>query len=342
MDRMEILRSFFKASDFGLEIGPSYNPVAPKSQGYNVETLDYMCAGDMKEKYKDDPNIDISLIEEVDYVTEVCNITSVIKNKYYDYIIASHVIEHIPNFIGFIRDCELLLKEDGILILAVPDKRFCFDVFQSLTSTGEVIQAYLEQRIRYSAGELFDYFAYRAYSGGRLAWSKDELGSMKLTNGISEAIQQFNEVKNSSEYLDVHIWRFCPASFRLIINDLNGSGYISLKEKDFHDTLRFEFFVTLSRHGNAFPADRQTLLEEIYGDNSIKCEENKNAMGFYDIKAGKKISVVIPVYNGKKYIEKAIQSVAKQTLPPDEIIVVDDGSTDDSAIIIAELAKSIL
>jgi hypothetical protein len=99
MDRMEILRSFFKAADFGLEIGPSYNPVAPKSQGYNVETIDHISAAGLKEKYTDDPNINISWIEEVDYVTDGQRITSIIKNKYYDYIVASHAIEHIPDFI---------------------------------------------------------------------------------------------------------------------------------------------------------------------------------------------------------------------------------------------------
>jgi glycosyltransferase involved in cell wall biosynthesis len=47
---------------------------------------------------------------------------------------------------------------------------------------------------------------------------------------------------------------------------------------------------------------------------------------------------VIPVYNGKRYIEEAIKSVVNQTLPTYEIIVVDDGSTDDSALILEELS----
>lgn len=45
----------------------------------------------------------------------------------------------------------------------------------------------------------------------------------------------------------------------------------------------------------------------------------------------KNISVVIPVYDGEKYLAEAIESVLEQTLKPYEVIVVDDGSTDNSA-----------
>lgn len=43
-----------------------------------------------------------------------------------------------------------------------------------------------------------------------------------------------------------------------------------------------------------------------------------------------KISVVIPFYNGSKYLEGALVMLAAQTLKPDEIIVVDDGSDDEN------------
>lgn len=49
------------------------------------------------------------------------------------------------------------------------------------------------------------------------------------------------------------------------------------------------------------------------------------------------ISVIIPVYNGERFLAEAIGSVLGQTLPPDEVIVVDDGSIDASTEIVARI-----
>src|SRR5207253_10717642 len=55
-----------------------------------------------------------------------------------------------------------------------------------------------------------------------------------------------------------------------------------------------------------------------------------------------KISTVITLYNLEKYIDDAIQSVLTQTRQPDEIIVVDDCSTDGSADIVAKYRHRII
>lgn len=53
-----------------------------------------------------------------------------------------------------------------------------------------------------------------------------------------------------------------------------------------------------------------------------------------------KVSVIIPVYNTAAYVRQAIESVCRQTLKELEIIVVNDGSTDGSAALLHELART--
>ena len=45
------------------------------------------------------------------------------------------------------------------------------------------------------------------------------------------------------------------------------------------------------------------------------------------------VSVIMPVHNGARYLRAALESVFAQTYRPFEVIVVDDGSTDDSGVI---------
>ncbi len=54
-----------------------------------------------------------------------------------------------------------------------------------------------------------------------------------------------------------------------------------------------------------------------------------------------RFSVIVPLYNKAAYVEKAIRSVLEQTYPHYELIVVNDGSKDDSAVIAEDLLKSV-
>ncbi len=52
-----------------------------------------------------------------------------------------------------------------------------------------------------------------------------------------------------------------------------------------------------------------------------------------------KVSIVMPVYNGYNFLERSIESVAKQTLKDVELICIDDGSTDKSLELLNKLSE---
>jgi predicted SAM-dependent methyltransferase len=274
MTREDALRAMFKADGFGLEIGGSHNPLVPKSAGFNVETLDHCSKADLLEKYRDDPKADCSRIEAVDYVCDGRSILEAVGQKArYDFIVASHVIEHTTDLVGFLRDCGELLRPDGVLVLAVPDKRYCFDVLRPVSTTGAALQAHYERRTRHPPGVVFDFVANRASRGGDFAWRADDTRQLNLAHRPNAAMEKFDAARTTQAYIDAHEWCFTPSSFRLLLRDFNELGLVDLRESIFQTTPRFEFFVVLSRDGPGCTLDRLDLLKAIEAELAEAAEK---------------------------------------------------------------------
>ncbi len=252
MSRRERVLFGLNMDGLGLEIGPSHNPVVPKSEGYNVHTLDHLSADDLKKKYADHGELGVNVenIEQVDFVWNGEPLPELIGSKQcYDWIIASHVIEHVPDMISFLQQCEQLLTHGGKLSLVIPDKRYCFDYLSPLSTTGQFLDAFEQKRSRPSVGQVFDHFANSCKKDGEIAWTEpvNKNSHIELLHPIGQAISLGWHWVNSSEYIDVHCWRFTPASFRLLIDDFKALELLKLEEVSNFDTEGHEFYVTLSK-----------------------------------------------------------------------------------------------
>jgi hypothetical protein len=182
-----------------------------------------------------DPNIDpatIPQISEVDLVGSACEIAELAHARFgtevrFDFVVSSHNLEHLPDPVRFLRGCEALLPQGGIVSMAVPDKCACFDCFRPHSSTGELLQAFHERRERPSFAQIFSEgacnAALRTSNGVTGAFTIDDDPNQIVLHG--DVVQQYSEWLwrsngNDTQYRDTHCWTFTPSSLELILTEL--------------------------------------------------------------------------------------------------------------------------
>lgn len=111
----------------GIEIGPLCRPVVTKEES-RVIYVDHADADELRKKYAKQPTVDITQIVDIDAVWGGATLRQAVGHGFnVDYVVASHVIEHVPDLIGWLEELSSVLRDGGEVKLAVPDKRFTFD-----------------------------------------------------------------------------------------------------------------------------------------------------------------------------------------------------------------------
>jgi hypothetical protein len=237
-----------------IEIGASYNPIAPKAGGWHTKTLDHTTREKLIAHYRGHSGVDVNRIEEVDFIWTGGPLTDAVPTALhgtFDAFVASHVIEHTPDLIAFLDSAAVLLKAESVVILAIPDKRYCFDYFQPLTTTGQLLGAHAEQRSRHTRGVAFDHMAYVVNNGGVGAWGQQPIQELRFFHTVEEARKLFDSIEKREDYVDLHAWRFTPASFELILLELARLGETDWCVDRVTPANGCEFFAWLRRGGAA-------------------------------------------------------------------------------------------
>lgn len=246
-----------------LEVGPSYNPIVTKADGWNIRVVDHATKGELESKYRE-WNVDVSRMEDVDFLWRGGPLHEAIPEELhgkFERVLASHVIEHMPDLLMFLQSVSMLLSPTGTLALAIPDKRFCFDFFRPTTMTSDVVAANMRGASLHSFKTAFETYFYNANCAGSIAWNGHPPGDIGIHHGWQVGVDAFNGFCNApaGTYIDMHASCFTPCSFELIAMELAGLGLCDLTVRDRLPTGGYEFFVVLEKNGEGFAemADQQ-------------------------------------------------------------------------------------
>jgi SAM-dependent methyltransferase len=251
MDRFSRLLSMSTRKSRIVEIGAGYSPVAPKAAGWNTHVVDHADRETLRAKYAA-ANVDCNAIEEVDSIWRDGPLHKAVPASLhgrFDTLIASHVIEHLPDLVGFLGSAARLLTTDGVIAAALPDKRYCFDCFRPATTTGDILEAHAAQRTRHSLRTAWDNTAYAVTMDGQMAWGPWRIGQPRFFDQFAVSARLAAEFQNDASlpYRDYHAWQFTPAIFELVMLELGQLGVIDWRISEITETENLEFFVFLRR-----------------------------------------------------------------------------------------------
>lgn len=284
MDRLDHLLAKIDPRGRGIEVAPYFNPALPKRDGHDVLVLDVFDTAKLRALAADDPMIPqdrLWEIEEVDLVGDASRIGEIVAEQglagTFQHVVSSHNFEHLPDPIRFLQGVEQALAPGGVLSMAVPDCRTCFDHFRYPTRLSDWLAAYHEARRQPTPETIFDALTNRAYHHGRNGTQPgcsvhDDPDGYRAERTLTEVHADYLQRKadGGGSYRDCHVSVFFPETLELMLRDLRALGLIRLEIETITPTFGFEFFVHLRKgDGAAVAADadffdrRQALLCKI-------------------------------------------------------------------------------
>jgi SAM-dependent methyltransferase len=244
----------------GLEIGPLASPRISKSEG-RVLYLDHASTDDLRAKYLTNQSLAplANQIVDVDIVqTPGTRLVDAIgAEPPFDYVIASHIIEHVPDVIEWLAEIERVLSPGGVVSLVIPDKRYTFDVNRTLTVIADLVDAHLRRAQVPTFRQMYDFFAGVTTIDGSVDTAALWAGTVSYDGVVRSDVDDVDvnaygicaDQQDKHEYVDVHAHVFTPDSFLDLYRRLVRMQLVGYEIAAFTPTApnTLEFYVTLKR-----------------------------------------------------------------------------------------------
>jgi SAM-dependent methyltransferase len=239
----------------GIEISPLFRAVVAKSAG-DVFYVDRCSAEESRRKHAGhahaDQILDVDVVWEDGRRLAEC----VPAGRRFSWAVASHVLEHVPDPVGWLHEVLEVLDDGGVISLALPDKRHCFDLFRADTTAAELVEAWIRQERIPTPRQLFDFLRNAVADGyvghqGRTshAVSPAECGRSYQP---AEALSFVRLAWTTGIYLDAHCSVFSPETFVALITELRDLGLLPV-EVSTPEPAGSEFFVRLTKRSEPLP-----------------------------------------------------------------------------------------
>lgn len=243
MDFRGYIRSnILKKTDRILEFGPLIRPLVSKKDYPHIFFADVRSTEDIKKlytanNYLEATGLDVNIGEVVgiDYVISKSYTETFKKEKKFDVIYLSHVIEHMPDIIDFFKDITNVLNKNGKLVLIYPDARYCFDHFRNGST---FIDAYDVNRHKtVNAKAVFD-FTYNVLheNNPETFWNMKNVSKLLPENKFKDAIDSYDKAFDNVLPDDVHFWPFSDYQFVKFLYDMDRAGMLDLEISEFEET----------------------------------------------------------------------------------------------------------
>ena len=130
--RQRLLEGIDQSTLICAEIGaldkPTLDPNLP-----GVRFIDFTDSETLRRNHAADSNVDVNKIVDVSAIWGDNTLLEALGEKV-DCIVASHVIEHVPDLITWLKELHASLNVNGVARLVVPDRRFTFDYLRKETN----------------------------------------------------------------------------------------------------------------------------------------------------------------------------------------------------------------
>lgn len=233
----------------GLEIGPLDKPLVEPEHG-RISYIDQFPLDELRRRCAANPNRDQDALVPLDYVLNERAISDVVPQGF-DYVVASHVAEHIPNLFGWLGELGGLLNAPSWIFLVIPDRHYTFDIGRPATTLGQLVENQLINRTRPGMAAAFDQRFYHKGVVSHDIWSGAQ-NPVTVPNTFAPEQALERAYQAQSEYVDCHCNVFDPNSFQENIEASNRLGLQPFRCREIRLTERpfLDFIVLLEKNGS--------------------------------------------------------------------------------------------